>query len=48
MFNDVAQIAAYRWDSAISGLVGFQVSDNIFIGAAYAYQTSDLDYVMVL
>ena len=29
----------------VSGLVGFQVSDNIFIGAAYDYQTSDLkDY----
>ena len=46
MFNDKFTLgAAYRWDSAISGLVGFQVSDNIFIGAAYDYQTSDLkDY----
>ena len=31
MFNDKFTLgAAYRWDSAISGLVGFQVSDNIF------------------
>ena len=45
MFNDKFLLgAAYRWDSAISGLVGFQVSDNIFIGAAYDYQTSSLNY----
>mgnify|MGYP002055591132 FL=1 len=46
MFNNKFTLgAAYRWDAALSALVGFQVSDNIFIGAAYDYQTSDLkDY----
>lgn len=26
---------AYRWDAAVSGLAGFQVSDGLFIGYAY-------------
>ncbi|WP_060875334.1 PorP/SprF family type IX secretion system membrane protein [Myroides odoratus] len=34
--------AAYRWDAAISGLVGFQVSDNIFVGYSYDAETSKL------
>ena len=34
--------AAYRWDAAWSGLLGFQVSDNIMIGYAYDYDTTEL------
>lgn len=34
--------AAYRWSAAISGLVGFQVSDQILIGFAYDRETTEL------
>ncbi|WP_353120857.1 PorP/SprF family type IX secretion system membrane protein, partial [Myroides odoratus] len=33
---------AYRWDAAVSGLVGFQVSENIFVGYSYDAETSKL------
>jgi len=36
---------AYRWDAAISGLVGFNVSDSFMIGFAYDRDTSDLGNV---
>lgn len=35
--------AAYRWSAALSGLVGFQASDAIFIGFGYDYQTTDIE-----
>ncbi|MBT8276197.1 MAG: type IX secretion system membrane protein PorP/SprF, partial [Bacteroidia bacterium] len=35
--------AAYRWSAALSGLVGFQASDEIFIGFGYDFQTTDLE-----
>ena len=34
--------AAYRWDAAVSGLVGFQVSENIMVGYSYDAETSKL------
>ncbi|MEC4117233.1 type IX secretion system membrane protein PorP/SprF [Myroides phaeus] len=34
--------AAYRWDSSISGLAGFQVNDGLFIGYSYDADTSKL------
>ncbi len=34
--------AAYRFDAAASVLAGFQISDNIMIGYAYDYSTTDL------
>lgn len=34
--------AAYRWDDSVSGLIGFQVSNSIFIGYSYDYTVSDL------
>lgn len=37
--------ASYRLDDSFSGLVGFQVTENIRIGYAYDYITSDLDGV---
>lgn len=33
---------AYRWDAAISGLVGFQVTDNLMIGYSYDADTTSL------
>ncbi|MDM1504183.1 type IX secretion system membrane protein PorP/SprF, partial [Myroides marinus] len=34
--------AAYRWDSSISALAGFQVNDGLFIGYSYDADTSKL------
>ena len=34
--------AAYRWDAAISALVGFQVSDQFMLGLAYDKETTAL------
>ena len=34
---------AYRWDAAMSALVGFQATDGIFLGFGYDYQTTDLE-----
>lgn len=34
--------AAYRWDSAVSGLVGFQITPSIFAGYGYDMETSNL------
>ncbi len=34
--------ASYRLDNAISGLVGFQVSSNMFVGYSYDYNTNGL------
>lgn len=43
MFVDKFTVgAAYRWDASVSGLVGFQVSDNIFVGYSYDAETSKL------
>lgn len=43
LFNDKLTIgAAYRWSAALSGLVGFQVSDQLLIGFAYDRETTAL------
>ncbi|RXG15820.1 type IX secretion system PorP/SprF family membrane protein [Leeuwenhoekiella aestuarii] len=34
---------SYSIDAAVSGLAGFQITDNIFIGYAYDYNTSDFN-----
>ncbi len=34
--------AAYRWDAAVSGLVGFQVSKNLMLGYSYDADTTRL------
>ncbi|MBW2939064.1 type IX secretion system membrane protein PorP/SprF [Aureisphaera sp. CAU 1614] len=34
--------AAYRWSASLSGLVGFQISDQLMIGFAYDWETTDL------
>lgn len=34
--------AAYRWDAALSALIGFQLSDQLMLGLAYDKETTDL------
>ncbi|MBQ0740331.1 type IX secretion system membrane protein PorP/SprF, partial [Aquimarina celericrescens] len=34
--------AAYRWSAAISGNIGFQISDSMMIGFAYDRETTQL------
>lgn len=42
LFNDKLTLgAAYRWDAAISGLFGFQLSNSIMLGYAYDFDTTD-------
>ncbi len=43
LFDKLTLGAAYRWSAALSGMVGFQASDNIFIGFGYDYQTTDIE-----
>ncbi|KZS41574.1 hypothetical protein AWE51_21445 [Aquimarina aggregata] len=33
---------AYRWSSALSALVGFQIADNLMLGFAYDWETTGL------
>ena len=35
--------AAYRWDAAVSGMAGFQITDGLFIGYGYDYDTTNLN-----
>lgn len=41
-FDKFTAGAAYRWDASVSGLVGFQISENVFIGYSYDAETSKL------
>lgn len=44
LFNDKFTLGlAYRWDAALSGLVGFQVSESMMIGYAYDWETTELN-----
>ncbi|MEM9144200.1 MAG: type IX secretion system membrane protein PorP/SprF [Bacteroidota bacterium] len=43
LFNERFSLgAAYRWDAALSGLVGFQLSDQLMIGLSYDRETTEL------
>jgi type IX secretion system PorP/SprF family membrane protein len=43
LFNEKLVIgAAYRWSAALSAMVGFQVSDSIYIGYGYDQETTNL------
>ncbi|QLG44514.1 PorP/SprF family type IX secretion system membrane protein [Costertonia aggregata] len=43
LINDVFTVgAAYRWDNAVSGLAGFQISNGLFLGYSYDYNTNAL------
>jgi len=35
--------AAYRWDAAVSGMAGFQITDGLFIGYAYDHDTTNMN-----
>lgn len=44
LFNDKFTLGlAYRWDDSVSGLVGFQVAPEVFIGYAYDATTTALN-----
>lgn len=43
LFNEKFSFgAAYRWDAAISGLMGFQLNQQLMIGLAYDRETTEL------
>lgn len=43
MFNDKITLGvAYRWSAALSAMVGFQVSDGLYIGYGYDRETTNL------
>ncbi len=43
LFNEKFVLgAAYRWNAALSGLVGFQISSEFFLGLAYDRETTAL------
>lgn len=43
MLNDKFILgAAYRWDAALSGMVGFQLNESLLIGMAYDKEITDL------
>ncbi|MBD0825410.1 PorP/SprF family type IX secretion system membrane protein [Aestuariibaculum marinum] len=35
--------AAYRWDAAVSAMAGFQITNQLFIGMGYDFQTTDIE-----
>ncbi|MGZ9736123.1 PorP/SprF family type IX secretion system membrane protein [Flavobacterium sp. GNP002] len=44
MFNDKFVVGlAYRWSAAISAMVGFQVTDGMYIGYGYDHETTNLN-----
>lgn len=42
LYDRVSFGLAYRLDAAVTGMAGFQVNDNIMIGYAYDYETTEL------
>jgi type IX secretion system PorP/SprF family membrane protein len=44
LYNDKLTLGlAYRWSAALSAMAGFQVSDGMFIGVGYDYQSTDIE-----
>ena len=44
LINDKLTLGlAYRWDDAVSGLAGFQITDGLFLGYAYDLTTTGLN-----
>ncbi|TRW96158.1 PorP/SprF family type IX secretion system membrane protein [Flavobacterium gawalongense] len=44
MFNDKFVVGlAYRWSAALSAMVGFQVSEGLYVGYGYDLETTNLD-----
>ncbi len=43
LISDIVTVgASYRWDNALSGLAGLQISNTIFLGYSYDYNTTNL------
>ena len=42
-FDKLMMGASYRWSAALSAMVGFQVSDGLYIGYGYDRETTNLD-----
>ncbi|WP_029489535.1 PorP/SprF family type IX secretion system membrane protein [Aquimarina agarivorans] len=42
LHNKLTLGVAYRWSAAVSGLVGFQLSDSLLVGFAYDRETTEL------
>jgi len=42
LFDKLTLGVAYRWSAALSGLVGFQLTDSIMLGFAYDRETTEL------
>jgi len=43
LLNDKVTLgASYRWDNAVSGLAGLQISNSVFLGYSYDYNTNAL------
>lgn len=43
LYDRVTFGLAYRWDAAVSALAGFQITENIMVGYAYDYETTELN-----
>ncbi|SEB07172.1 type IX secretion system membrane protein, PorP/SprF family [Flavobacterium gillisiae] len=44
MFNEKFVVGiAYRWSAAVSAMVGFQVSEALYLGYGYDFETTNLD-----
>ena len=44
MFNDKFVVGvAYRWSAALSAMVGFQISESLYIGYGYDLETTNLE-----
>jgi type IX secretion system PorP/SprF family membrane protein len=44
LFNDKFMAGlAYRWSASFSAMVGFQITDGLYIGYAYDKETTNLD-----
>lgn len=44
MFNEKFTVGvAYRWSASLSAMVGFQITDGLYLGYAYDFETTNLD-----
>ncbi len=44
LFNEKFTLgASYRWSASLSALAGFQITDSLFLGMAYDYQTTEIE-----
>jgi type IX secretion system PorP/SprF family membrane protein len=44
LYDKLVLGVAYRWSAAFSAMVGFQITDGLFAGYAYDYETTDLKH----